>query len=177
MSPTEPLFQTKAFTPTPEQLAIQTASARSLLIEANAGAAKTTTLALRMAESWQRGTAPDAFLALVHTDTACLALHAALRKIGVPAAVRQRMRIATFEQFCTQLLADPGARAVPVPVLATPEQLRPRPETAAGRSNHAGGCARTPKTLSAGCSQCPARRRSRARGWRRPAPACLSSCL
>ncbi len=125
MSPTEPRFHTKAFTPTPEQLAIQTASARSLLIEANAGAAKTTTLALRMAESWQRGTAPDAFLALVHTDTACLALHAALRKIGVPAAVRQRMRIATFEQFCTQLLADPGARAVPVPVLATPEQLRP----------------------------------------------------
>ena len=125
MSPTEPLFQTKAFTPTPEQLAIQTASARSLLIEANAGAAKTTTLALRMAESWQRGTAPDAFLALVHTDTACLALRAALAKIGVPAPVRQRMRIATFEQFCTQLLADPGARAVPVPVLATPEQLRP----------------------------------------------------
>ena len=125
MTPTEPRFHTKAFTPTPEQLAIQTAGARSLLIEANAGAAKTTTLALRMAESWQRGTAPDAFLALVHTDTACGALHAALRKIGVPAAVRQRMRIATFEQFCTQLLADPGARAVPVPVLATPEQLRP----------------------------------------------------
>ena len=125
MSPTEPLFQTKAFTPTPEQLAIQTASARSLLIEANAGAAKTTTLALRMAESWQRGTAPDAFLALAHTDTACGALQAALKKIGVPAPVRQRMRIATFEQFCTQLLADPGARAMPVPVLATPEQLRP----------------------------------------------------
>ena len=119
------LFQAKAIVPTPEQLAIQTASARSLLIEANAGAAKTTTLALRMAESWQRGTAPDAFLGLVHTDTACEALRAALKKIGVPAPVRQRMRVATFEQFCTQLLADPGARAVPVPVLATPEQLRP----------------------------------------------------
>ncbi len=125
MTPTEPLFTTRAFTPTPEQQAIQTAGARSLLIEANAGAAKTTTLALRMAESWQRGTAPDAFLALAHTDTACGALQAALKKIGVPAPVRQRMRIATFEQFCTQLLADPGARAVPVPVLATPEQLRP----------------------------------------------------
>ena len=123
--PHNALFSAKAITPTPEQLAIQTASARSLLIEANAGAAKTTTLALRMAESWQRGTAPDAFLALVHTDTACLALRAALTKIGVPAPVRQRMRVATFEQFCTQLLADPGARAVPVPVLATPEQLRP----------------------------------------------------
>ena len=125
MTPTEPLFKTRAFTPTPEQLAVQTASARSLLIEANAGAAKTTTLALRMAESWQRGTAPNAFLALVHTDTACLALHAALKKIGVPAPVRQRMRVVTFEQFCTQLLADPSARAAPVPVLATPEQLRP----------------------------------------------------
>ena len=113
-------FAAKSITPTPEQLAVQTASAQTLLIEANAGAAKTTTLALRMAESWQRGTAPDAFLALVHTDTACLALHAALRKIGVPAPVRQRMRIATFEQFCTRMLADPGARAVPVPVLVGP---------------------------------------------------------
>ena len=120
-----PLFQTQAFTPTPEQLAIQTASARSLLIEANAGAAKTTTLALSMAESWQRGTLPDAFLALVHTDTACEALRAALKKIGVPAPVRQRMRVATFEQFCTHLLADPSARAARVPVLTTPEQLRP----------------------------------------------------
>ena len=46
-------------------------------------------LALRMAESWQRGTLPDAFLALVHTDTACEALRAALKKIGVPAPVRQ----------------------------------------------------------------------------------------
>ena len=123
MSSTEPLFQTRAFTPKPEQLAVQTAGARSLLIEANAGAAKTTTLALRMAESWQRGTAPDAFLALVHTDTACGALQAALKKIGVPAPVRQRMRVATFEQFCTSVLAD--AKAQPVPVLVTPEQLRP----------------------------------------------------
>ena len=120
MTPTEPLFKTRAFTPTPEQLAVQTASARSLLIEANAGAAKTTTLALRMAESWQRGTLPDAFLALVHTDTACEALRAALKKIGVPAQVRQRMRIATFEQFCTHMLTDPSARALPVPVLNTP---------------------------------------------------------
>ena len=123
--PHNALFSAKAITPTPEQLAIQTASARSLLIEANAGAAKTTTLALRMAESWQRGTLPDAFLALVHTDTACEALRAALKKIGVPAPVRQRMRVATFEQFCTHLLADPSARALPVPVLNTPEQLRP----------------------------------------------------
>ncbi|NMM78403.1 UvrD-helicase domain-containing protein, partial [Acidovorax sp. SRB_24] len=120
---TEPLFQTRAFVPTPEQRAVQTAAARTLVIEANAGAAKTTTLALRMAESWQRGTAPDAFLALMHTDTACQALRDALHKIGVPAPVRQRMRIATFEQFCTALLADASAR--PVPVLATPEQLRP----------------------------------------------------
>ena len=120
---TEPLFQTRAFAPTPEQRAVQTCAARTLLIEANAGAAKTTTLALRMAESWQRGTAPDAFLALVHTDTACQALHAALKTIGVPTPVRQRMRIATFEAFCSSVLATACERAVPV--LATPEQLRP----------------------------------------------------
>ena len=45
-----PAFAAKGITPTAEQLAVQTASAPTLLIEANAGAAKTTTLALRMAE-------------------------------------------------------------------------------------------------------------------------------
>ncbi len=134
---TEPLFSTRAFAPTPEQRAVQTAAARTLVIEANAGAAKTTTLALRMAESWQRGTAPDAFLALMHTDTACQALRDALHKIGVPAPVRQRMRIATFEQFCTALLADASER--PVPVLATPEQLRPHVWQAVQRVEEARG--------------------------------------
>ena len=50
-----PAFAAKGITPTAEQLAVQTASAPTLLIEANAGAAKTTTLALRMADGAAKG--------------------------------------------------------------------------------------------------------------------------
>lgn len=112
MSSAAPAFATQAFAATPEQLAVQTSDARTLLIEANAGAAKTTTLALRMAEGWARGIRPEDFLALTHTDTACQALRAALQKIGVPAPVVQRFRVVCFEDFCTFMLQDAHDGAV-----------------------------------------------------------------
>ena len=116
-------FAAKSITPTPEQLAVQTASAQTLLIEANAGAAKTTTLALRMAEGWARGIRPEDFLALTHTASACQALRAALLKVGVPAPVAQRFRITRFEDFCAQLLQETLDRpATPYPTL---EELQP----------------------------------------------------
>ncbi|MES2944357.1 MAG: ATP-dependent helicase [Pseudomonadota bacterium] len=99
-------FQPKAITSTPEQDAIRTATDWTILVEANAGAAKTTTLALRIAESWTRGTAPELFLALTSTDTACLALKDALAKIGLQHNVIRRFRIQTFEAFCTEVLNE-----------------------------------------------------------------------
>ena len=116
-------FAAKTITPTPEQLAVQTANAQTLLIEANAGAAKTTTLALRMAEGWARGIRPEDFLALTHTDTACQALRAALQKVGVPAPVAQRFRITRFEDFCAQLLQETLDR--PATPYQTLEELQP----------------------------------------------------
>ena len=119
-------FATQAnsgITPTAEQLAVQTASAPTLLIEANAGAAKTTTLALRMAEGWARGIRPEDFLALTHTATACQALRGALQKIGVPAPVAQRFRITRFEDFCAQLLQE--TLDAPASRYSTPEELQP----------------------------------------------------
>lgn len=92
-------------------------------MEANAGAAKTTTLALRMAETWRRGTAPELFLALTYTKTACDALRSALKKIGVPYAVVGRFRIQTFESFCQEVLDEITGAAVPV--YSQDEQLRP----------------------------------------------------
>lgn len=120
---TRALFQPQAIVPSAEQTAIQTATERTLIVEANAGAAKTTTLALRMAESWRRGTPPEAFLALTFTEPACEALRGALRKIGVPAGVVQRLRIQTFEAFSTELLAELEGGAVPV--LRSDEALSP----------------------------------------------------
>ncbi len=122
MSPS-PQFTAKRITPTPQQLAVQTASAQTLLIEANAGAAKTTTLALRMAEGWARGIRPEDFLALTHTATACQALRGALLKVGVPAPVAQRFRITRFEDFCAQLLQETLDR--PATPYQTHEELQP----------------------------------------------------
>ncbi len=116
-------FTPKAITPTAEQLAIQISPARMAVVEANAGAAKTTALALRMAEAWTRGTRAEQIVALTYTDAACLALRGALKKIGVPAAVAQQMRIQTFEAFSTQVLAELEGGAVPVYTQA--EQFSP----------------------------------------------------
>ena len=121
--PADAQFQPQAIVPSAEQTAIQTATERTLIVEANAGAAKTTTLALRMAESWRRGTPPEAFVALTFTEPACVALRGALLKIGVPPPVVQRLRIQTFEAFSSELLAE--LEGASVPVLASDEQLSP----------------------------------------------------
>ena len=118
-----PDFRPQAIVPTPEQVAVQTSSARTLVVEANAGAAKTTTLALRMAQGWARGIRPEDFLALTHTATACQALGDALKKIGVPAPVVQRFRIARFEDFCAQVLQD--TLDAPVACCLSFEELQP----------------------------------------------------
>jgi DNA helicase II / ATP-dependent DNA helicase PcrA len=119
----EVLFEPKAIQPTDEQLAIQSATDRTIVVEANAGAAKTTTLALRMAESWRRGTSPDSFLALTYTQPACDALKGALVKVGVPYNVVSRIRVQTFEEFCGQVLDEIVGASVPV--YDQDEQLRP----------------------------------------------------
>ncbi|MDD2874795.1 MAG: UvrD-helicase domain-containing protein, partial [Azoarcus sp.] len=59
-----PRFHPVGFAPTTEQRTIQTHSARYIIAMANAGAAKTTTLALRIAESVKRGVSPDHIAAL-----------------------------------------------------------------------------------------------------------------
>jgi DNA helicase-2/ATP-dependent DNA helicase PcrA len=118
-----PHFVPKAIEPTDEQRAIQISPARMAIVEANAGAAKTTVLALRMAEAWARHTRPEHILALTYTDAAVLALKAALKKIGIPAAVVHQFRIQTFEAFCTQVLHELEDRAVAVYTEA--DQLSP----------------------------------------------------
>lgn len=116
-------FVPKNIEPTEEQLAIQTAVENTILVEANAGAAKTTTLALRMAESWTRGVAPADCLALTYTPAAREALVAALGKIGVPAAVVRQFRIESFESFSRMVLSEVDGDVVPVK--ADAEALKP----------------------------------------------------
>lgn len=115
-----------------EQRAIQLARERALIVEANAGAAKTTTLALRIAQALARGAARDHLLALTYTEPAVQALRAALHKIGVPARVANPLDIRTFDNFSAACLA----RLEPTGMIQyrTPEQLRPHVLRAIGRA-------------------------------------------
>lgn len=119
----EPLFTPNGIVPTDEQLAIQLARKRHIVIEANAGAAKTTTLALRLAQALARGAEPERVLALTYTDTAVQALKDALARIGLDVATRRHLRVMTFEAFCTERLR--AIEGSPVPRHTLPEQLRP----------------------------------------------------
>jgi len=116
-------FQPTHITPSDEQLAIQLLRTRLLLVEANAGAAKTTTLALRIAQALQRGAAPGTVLALTATEPAVEALRERLAHIGVPKAGVQQLRIQTFEAFSLAVLAVfEGEKTRTV---GTPEQVKP----------------------------------------------------
>lgn len=115
-------FTPKDIEPTDEQLAIQTARERTIIVKANAGAAKTTTLALRLAESLQRNVRATDCIALTHTQPACRALTRSLRKMGVADHAVKQLRIQTFEEFCSDVLRE--MEQVHVPVLAEDEELR-----------------------------------------------------
>lgn len=118
------VFSPQGITPTDEQTAIQLTRTRHVLVEANAGAAKTTSLALRIAQALTRGAHPSMVLALTFTAPATLALQRQLRFIGVPADTVAQLRIHTFDDFCAWLLEP--LEGAPVLRLATPEQIRPQ---------------------------------------------------
>ena len=95
----EPLFTPRGIRPTAEQTAIQLAPQRLVIVEANAGAAKTTTLALCLAQALRRGALPQQLLALTYTEPAVGALRDAIQRIGVPPPVARRIRVLSFDSF------------------------------------------------------------------------------
>jgi len=116
-------FKPQGLVPTDEQMAIQLARRKHVVVEANAGAAKTTTLALRLAQALARGAEPERVLALTYTEEAVKALRHTLDKLGLPAVVRKRVAIQTFDDFCaSRLLSIEGAA---VPHSDKPERLKP----------------------------------------------------
>lgn len=122
-----PYFRPQAITASPQQIALQTSSSLSILVNANAGAAKTTSLALKVAEVLERQRQktgryfPKKILTLTYTDVSRLAFRRALEKIGVPAEVIKELWINTFDAFAIYLLNETeGSRAA---VLKTPEAL------------------------------------------------------
>ena len=116
--PNLPRFTPHGLTPTPEQTAIQLSQSKVVLIDANAGAAKTTTLALRIGEAIARKLAPEQILALTFTPEARDVMRQRLLDIGVPFALVNRLAVLTFEDFAAlQLERIDGdeVRACPEP--------------------------------------------------------------
>ena len=100
-----PRFIARDLIPTQEQTRIQLARDKVVLVEANAGAAKTTTLALRIGEALARKLAPELILALTFTPQARDVMRARLIEIGIPEASAARIAIMTFEDFAAKVLA------------------------------------------------------------------------
>jgi len=120
---TEEIFVPAGIEPSPEQLDVQRARVRYGLVEANAGAAKTTTLALRIGQAPVRGAVAERILALTYTDTAVTALREALLRVGLGPATVARLQIRSFDDFSAQRLAlVEGGGVVRCPA---PEQVKP----------------------------------------------------
>ena len=123
-----PLFKPKSITPSPQQIELQTSKNKSIIVDANAGAAKTTSLALKVAEmlELQRqktgGYSPKKILTLTYTDVAKWAFKRALEKIGVSSSVIKELWISTFDEFSIYMLNEiEGSRAR---VIKAPEELK-----------------------------------------------------
>ncbi|MTV36106.1 ATP-dependent helicase [Duganella radicis] len=99
-----PRFTPQGLIPTAEQTAIQLAQSKVVLIDANAGAAKTTTLALRIGEALARKLAPEQILALTFTPEAREVLRRRLLQVGVPQVTIDRIAVLSFEDFAAWML-------------------------------------------------------------------------
>ncbi|MNQ51802.1 DNA helicase II [compost metagenome] len=99
-------FSPAGFVPTEEQVKIQISRNRTTLVIANAGAAKTTTLALRIGEALTRGLAPEDILALTFTDEARQVLQSRLQDVGIAYNTARRVNVQTMEDFAQRVLSN-----------------------------------------------------------------------
>lgn len=118
-----PRFVPAAFQPTDEQRDIQTADGRIILIEANAGAAKTTTICLRIGESLARGVPPQDIIVLVFTTEARDVMRRRLVEIGIAPKLAEEVRVETFEGYAEAALRE--FEGNDTPRVDSASQLRP----------------------------------------------------
>lgn len=105
LNPTTVHFSPVGFAPTEEQRKIQASRSRISLVVANAGAAKTTTLALRIGESLNRGIPAEEILGLTFTTEAKDVLKTRLVDIGIAYKIAKRVHIQTIEEFSKNILS------------------------------------------------------------------------
>lgn len=124
-------FRPAKIKPSTEQIDIQTSAADTMLIPANAGAAKTTTLALCIGQALNSGVAPHRIRSLTYTKPAREAMHKALVKMAVPAMARKALEVQTFDEFSAEMLLSIEKRKVAF--MATHEDVAPYVREAARR--------------------------------------------
>ena len=125
MSEPTAVFTPRGIRATPEQREIQLARQKTVLVDANAGAAKTTTLALRIGQALANRLPASQILALAFTNPAREVLRQRLVDIGLPRETVALLKIVTFEEFATEILQAneersdwcPGARQLKKHVL------------------------------------------------------------
>lgn len=93
-----------------------------IVVQANAGAAKTTTAALRIDALTQAGTDPKKILVLCFSSSGVKALDSSFERIGMSAAVAQQLRTGTVDDFCAARLER--FEAVKVVRHERPEQIQ-----------------------------------------------------
>ena len=142
---TTPRFQPKGFAPTGEQTEIQTHNARHVIAMANAGAAKTTTLALRIAESITRGVAPEHIVVLTFSAEAARVLQRRLIEIGLESRLARRVRCTTFDEFARDTLRDIEGRETPF--LETFEAVAPHVRAAVAELQRLNALRASPREL------------------------------
>lgn len=76
---------------------------RLILIDANAGSSKTTTLAFKAAQAVREGIQPGRVLGITYTAAAVQAFEQRLRAVGAPSP--HRIRVRTFNALCARRLA------------------------------------------------------------------------
>lgn len=116
------MLKTSNILPTDEQIAICKSSHPRILAEANAGTAKTTTAALKIAHLVSQGMPPAKIVALSFSQPGVLAFHEAFRRIGMDAEVVRAIKVGTVEDFCASRLFR--LENLKVDRLTKPEQAR-----------------------------------------------------
>ncbi|HSI59641.1 MAG TPA: ATP-dependent helicase [Ideonella sp.] len=116
-------WKSTPFSPTREQTRIAQSDAARILIEANAGVGKTTTLCMRALWMVEQGADPSRMVMLTYTAPGSEAIHRTLKKHGASAALRKSIRVGTFDEFCTARLLR--VENVDVKRLARPEEVKP----------------------------------------------------
>ena len=107
---------------TAEQRAIRDSKSQRIICEANAGAAKTTTAALRMLALTESGADPGKILALCFSSPGAKAFNAAFRRIGMSGAIASTIRVGTVDDLSAARLAK--FEAVTVERHDRPEEVR-----------------------------------------------------